>query len=65
VYLQYEAGATWGQNGDDTPGEPHFFMHQLGGLAPNDLVLDKDIFARQMRKRMPECPNGVVEVVVE
>ena len=37
VYLVYEPGIEWG---NDTPPDPTFFMHQLGGRLPNGQRLD-------------------------
>jgi hypothetical protein len=37
VYLVYEPGILWG---GDTPPEPTYFMHQLGGRLPDDQRLD-------------------------
>jgi hypothetical protein len=37
VYLVYEPGVVWD---DDTPPEPTYFMHQLGGRLPDDQRLD-------------------------
>jgi hypothetical protein len=37
VYLVYEPGIVWD---GDTPPEPTYFMHQLGGRLPGELRLD-------------------------
>jgi hypothetical protein len=45
VYLAFPADARWG----DTPPQPIYFEHQLGGL-PSDKLLDGPRFADEVRK---------------
>jgi hypothetical protein len=51
VYLVYEPGIGWDS---DTPPEPTFFMHQLGGRLPDDQRLDgpklRDVIEKIMEK---------------
>ena len=54
IYMFWEAGRTWGDMGDDTPGAPDFWMHKLGGM-PQDSYLDPDVFADEIKARVPTC----------
>lgn len=48
VYLLYRAGVEWQ---GDSPPEPDYWMHQLGGVdGPR---LDKDVFAGKLDQLVP------------
>jgi hypothetical protein len=48
VYLVYDRGVRWGA----APPKPGFFMHQMSGRLPNDLLLDGDRLASEIRRRL-------------
>jgi hypothetical protein len=47
VYLLYRPGVTWNE---DSPPDPDFFMHQLGGRLPDGQRLDGTKLADSLRK---------------
>jgi hypothetical protein len=51
VYLVYPPGVAW--NGA-IPPKPRFFMHQLGGRLPDDLLLDGERLASELRGILSE-----------
>ncbi len=49
VYLVYERDASWNE---DSPPEPSFFMHRLGGRLPPELHLDGPTLADHVRREL-------------
>jgi len=49
VYLVYEREASWNE---DSPPEPSFFMHRLGGRLPPERHLDGPTLADHVRREL-------------